>query len=184
MSTLTPQPARRHLVRSLSVRTKILGIVALFAVAGIISGLVAIAGMQGLAENTAELARIQAEVSGPEQTVHQNQLKARMIIAQIAAAPDDESKAMWVAEQVENDAELEAAAAAFEANAGALADGSWLDFRAKWAEWVQVRDEQLMPAALAGDAEEFEQLLLEVAEPVKGEFVDALNREVKAGRIK
>lgn len=74
-------PPRR--ARSLSVRSKILGIVALFAVAGIASGAVAVVNMRHLADNTAELARIQADVSGPEQTVHQNQLKARMIIAQI-----------------------------------------------------------------------------------------------------
>ena len=141
----------------LSIRTKILSVVALFAVAGLISGLVAISTMRSLAANTAELATVQAEVEAPLQTVHQGQLKARMIIAQVAAAPSDEEKEAWVADQVDNDAEVADAIARFEASAGELTPASWETFRTGWAKWQSVRDTGLVPAALEDDRETFEQ---------------------------
>ncbi|WP_024286272.1 methyl-accepting chemotaxis protein [Cellulomonas sp. KRMCY2] len=174
--TSAPAPQRgAGWFANLSVRIKIIGLVALFATASAVSGTVALTGMADLADNTETLAMIQATVSAPLQTVHQGQLKARMIIAQIAAATSDADKEAWLADQESNDAEVAGAMAAFEAAIGTGQSQSWPVFVAGWAEWTSIRDTQLLPAALADDRVEFEQILLDVAEPVKGVYVDALD---------
>ncbi len=161
-----------------SVRTKILGTVAVFLVAALASGVIAVRSMRDLSANTAQLASIQEDLSAPLQTVHQGQLKARMIVAQIAAAPSDADKDAWLADQEANDAEIAAAAAAYEATmaaANAEPSESWLLFVEGWAEWQRIRDTALVPAALADDREEYEEILQTQSEPVKDTYVDALD---------
>ncbi len=158
-----------------SVRTKILGTVALFLVAAVVSGIVAIVAIGDLSENTAELAHVQEKISAPLQSVHQNQLKARMLIAQIAAAPSDADKQTWLADQESNDAEVADGIAAYEAAVGADVPAEWRTFTDAWAQWQSIRDSELVPAALADDRATFEDVLLNKAEPVKGAFVDALD---------
>ncbi|KGM15280.1 chemotaxis protein, partial [Actinotalea fermentans ATCC 43279 = JCM 9966 = DSM 3133] len=158
-----------------SVRNKILGTVVLFLVGSLASGVVAVSSMRSLSENAGSLALVQASVSAPLQTVHQGQLKARMIVAQVAAAPSDAQKEAWLADQDANDAEVDAAMAAFEAAVGDLLSENWTAFVDGWAQWRQIRDTKLIPAALEDDRETFEQVLLDEAEPVKGAFVDALD---------
>ena len=158
-----------------SVRTKILGTVVVFLVAAIASGVVAVTSMRELTGNTETLAGIQAGISAPLQTVHQGQLKARMIVAQIAAAPSDTDKQAWLADQADNDAEVEAAMAAFEAGVGDQVPAEWATFVDGWAQWRDIRDTELVPAALADDREVFEDVLLNEAEAVKGTYVDALD---------
>ena len=173
-----PGPRSRRFGLSLvtgSVRTKILGTVLLFLVASMVSGVVAVSSMRNLSDNAASLALVQASVSAPLQTVHQGQLKARMIVAQIAAAPSDTEKEAWLADQDANDAEVAEAMASFEAAVGDLLSENWAAFVDGWAQWREIRDTKLVPAALADDRETFEDVLLNEAEPVKGAYVDALD---------
>ena len=150
MSIATPAPRGRlgmTLVTG-SVRTKILGTVVIFIVAALASGMVAVGAIRNLTNDTTRLADVEASVSAPLQTIHQDQLKARMIIAQIAAAPTDEDKATWQGKQTDNDAELADAITAFEAAVGDLEPSQWQTFVDGWAQWQQVRDTELLPAAL------------------------------------
>ena len=175
---VVPPTGRRRSVLALltgSVRTKILGTVAVFLVASIASGVVAVSSIRNLSNDAEQLAGIQADISTPLQIVHQDQLKARMIVAQVAAAPDQASKNAWLADQDENDAELAEAAAAFEAAVGAATPPSWPTFVEGWEQWQRIRDTKLVPAALDGDLELFEEVLLGEAEPVKDTYVDALD---------
>ncbi len=178
----TPRPAapapRRRFGLSLvtgSVRTKILGTVSVFLVAALTSGVVAVSAIRDLTANTEMLASIQAGVSAPLQTVHQGQLKARMIVAQIAAAPSDAEKDGWMAEQEANDAEVAGAMTAFETAVAGQVPTQWPDFVDGWAQWRQVRDTALVPAALEDDRETFAAVLRAEAEPLKDAYVDALD---------
>ncbi|WP_149205490.1 methyl-accepting chemotaxis protein [Actinotalea subterranea] len=163
------------IVKNLPVRTKILSLIVVFAVAAAVSGGVAIKALNGLAGNTAELADIQAGVSAPLQTVHQGQLKARMIAAQIAAAESEEAKEAWFADQESNDAEIAAAIEAFSAATAGVEIAAWGTFLETWPQWLEARDTELMPAALTDDRTEYERVLAEVTEPLKDTYVDALD---------
>ena len=172
----TPPAATREHGRlsRVSVRTKILSLVGLFTVASVAAGAVAFTALTDLGANTAELAQVQAEVSGPLQTVHQGQLKARMIVAQMGAVRFDAGKQMWLESQEENDAEIAGAIDAFNANAGELTQGEWQTFLVEWEAWRTVRDDKLVPAAMSDDRIEYERML-KTTEPIKDKYVDALD---------
>src|SRR5699024_11509747 len=171
----TTQAAPRRRFRDLGVRTKILGVVALFAVAAISSGVVAGAGIQTLTDDVRLLTNVQTGVLSPLQTVHQGQLKARMIVGQAAAAPSASAKEAWLADQVENDAEIDGAITALEAAAAGLTPQEWYVFLEGWTAWKDVRDNQLVPAILADDRATYASVFTEQAEPLKDTYVDALD---------
>jgi methyl-accepting chemotaxis protein len=158
-----------------SVRTKIIGTVTVFLLAAVLSGVIAVVAIRDLSADAAELADVQDNVSTPLQVVHQGQLKARMIVAQIAAAQSDADKQGWLAELDANDAEIADGIAAFEAGVDGWTPAGWSDFVAGWAEWQRVRDARLVPAALADDRDAFEDAQRAEADPVKDAYVDALD---------
>ncbi|MCV2392765.1 methyl-accepting chemotaxis protein [Actinotalea sp. M2MS4P-6] len=163
-------------LHDLSVRTQILTLLAVVALAAAAVGGTMAWAVQSITREAHELASTQADLFMPMQLVHQNQLKARMIIAQIAGAPTDESKQSWLESQVENDAEIAGQIAQVEAAAvGDLRPEEWDTFTAAWTHWTQVRDDVLVPLALADDRVGFEEAMAAQADPVKGEYVDALD---------
>ncbi len=175
------RPRRRRFGLSLvtgSVRTKILGTVAVFLVAALASGVIAVNSMRSLTANTAQLNLISADLSAPLQMVHQDQLKARMIVAQVAAAESQAAKEAWLAEQEANDAEVAAAMVTFEqtnVTANQPIPPAWATFTEGWAQWQQIRDTQLIPAALEDDRAAYEEILQSAAEPAKDVYVAALD---------
>ncbi len=171
----TTQAAPRRRFRDLGVRTKILAVVALFAVAAISSGVVAGAGIKTLTDDVGSLTAVQTGVLAPLQTVHQGQLKARMIVGQAAAAPDAGSKQAWLDSQAENDAEIDGAITVLEAATVGLTPAEWYVFLEGWTAWKDVRDSALVPAILADDRETYSSVLMEQSEPLKDTFVDALD---------
>ncbi|MDT0167377.1 methyl-accepting chemotaxis protein [Actinotalea sp. AC32] len=168
MSTTTPR-------RSVSVRTKILGLVGLFAATSAVSGAVAVTSLGATAASSTTISRLEAEVGRPLQTVHQGQLKARMIAAQVAAASTQEDKSAWLSDQVANDAEVTEAILAFGDAAPQEVRGEWQTFLDGWEAWKAVRDRELVGAALRDDRETYTQVLTERAEPLKDGYVDALD---------
>jgi len=139
------------------VRTKILQLLALVVLVVAGTGAFAVVRMNGLAASTATVQDVSEHVIAPISVVHQEEIKARMLIAQ-AAAGVTSTPAQQQAHRdamAATDADLQAAADAFEAGTGATVVPGWEDFTAAWARWQQIRDEQLVPAAFAGDEEEF-----------------------------
>jgi methyl-accepting chemotaxis protein len=164
-----------------SVRTRILAAIGLLAVVAAGTGTMAIRSMQDLAGDTAQLAELDREVVATRGAVHQAQLKARLIVAQIAAVESAEAEDAWLDKQADNDAELEEKAAAFDA-AGGDARPTWVAFRDAYADWQEVRDTQLVPAALADDGS-YDGLLDTVSQPlidVYVEHLDAVEAEITA----
>jgi methyl-accepting chemotaxis protein len=169
----------RHLLRDTGVGAQLAVLLLVVAVASIGVAVKTVLTINQTVDHARELADSQAVLYAPMQAVHQNQLKARMIIAQIAAAPDDASKQDWLSGQAENDAEVDADIAKVDAAAGDNPPATWPTFKEKWAEWVKVRDDMLVPAAVSDDRKTFENVQSELADPVKGDFVDALDAAEK-----
>ena len=178
------RPQRRRFGLSLvtrSVRTKILGTVAVFLIAALVSGVVSVNALRSLSLNTSNLGRLQSGVLASLQMAHQGQLKARMIVGQVAAAESPTDKEAWLAEQEANDAEVAAAIALFEQDAEKPWPEEWGMFTEGWAQWQQIRDTELIPAALANDRAAYQEILQTSAEPAKDAYVaplDTLNANI------
>jgi methyl-accepting chemotaxis protein len=159
-----PTPGRRGRAAALfvdrGVRTKIL--VLLAVVVAVVAGTGAFASvrMQSLAASTALVQSVSSDVIAPLAVVHQEEIKARMLIAQTAASvtETDAEQQDALDSIAATDADLQAAADAFEAGLGGVEIPGWADFQTAWAQWQQIRDEQLVPAAFAGDDATFEQV--------------------------
>ncbi len=167
--------------RDRSVRTRILSAIGLLAAVSVGAGAFATTSLQQAADDTAHLAEMQRDVVATRGLVHQGQLKARLIVAQLAAVHSPVHTEEWLEKQRENDAELADAAAAFEAAGGPAAAPSWTLFQDAYAEWVDVRDQQLLPAALTGDEAAYDAVLDDVSQPLIDTYVghlDAVETEV------
>jgi methyl-accepting chemotaxis protein len=155
------------------VRTKILMLLALVIAVVAGTGTFAALRMDDLATSTATVQGVSADVVAPLATVHQEEIKARMLIAQAAAGvtetPADQQGHLDAI--AATDADLQAAADAFVVGLGGIEVPGWADFQAAWAQWQQVRDEQLIPAAFANDDVEFERV-------TRGEAQDAIDAMV------
>ena len=163
-------------IGNLKVGTKIVGVILLLAVVAVASGAYAVTQLRSLAAQTETLSVIQEKLVHNRGTVHQDQLKARMIAAQIAAVRTSAAKDSWVAKQKDNDAELEAAAQAYEsALGGAAVTQDWKDFRTNYAKWLSFRDAQLVPAGIAGDGAYYEQLMAKASQPLIDVYVANLD---------
>ena len=157
----------------LPVRAKILGPVALLAVLALGGGAFAALTMMQIANHTQGLHDLQTNVLDPLATVHQDQLKARMIVAEIGAVEPSEQQ-NWITQQKDNDAEL--AQAMSQVSAGMLGtSANWTAFESDYASWQYARDNQLIPAAATGDSVTYTSVLDTVTEPLKDAFVDKLD---------
>ncbi len=160
------------------VRTKILQLLALVVVVVAATGTFAAVRMDDLAAATAGVERVSKDVIAPLAVVHQEEIKARMLIAQAAGSVTDGDAAQQ--EQLDRmaatDADLQAAADAFEAGIGDVVVPGWEDFQAAWQQWRQVRDDQLVPAAFASDEATFGQVTDGPAQDAVDAMVAALDQ--------
>lgn len=144
---------------------KILGIVIVFALVTLLSSAVAIRGILDATNDTYTVEQIQNDVAFPIGVVHQEELKARMLISTYAAMPLQTalSQQQWLDDIAETDADLDAAVAKYEEGvaglsvvSGKLGGESWEGFKTAWADWKKIRDEQMAPAAGSSDQGEFQ----------------------------
>ncbi|MBT0993051.1 methyl-accepting chemotaxis protein [Cellulomonas sp. DKR-3] len=176
MSTTSgPQPRRGTWFANRGIQTKILTVFALLGVVAIASGAYAVTALNTSKADLQTLSSVQANVADVRSLVHQNQLKARMIVANIAASADQAGKDDWTAKLAENDAELNGQIDAYNAVPEAAASASWQAFLADYAAFLAVRDEQLVPAAQAGDLEAYQSVRDEIAQPLISTYADDLD---------
>jgi methyl-accepting chemotaxis protein len=163
------------------VRTKIVQLLALVLVVVAAMGVFATSRMNDLAASTATVQGVSADVIAPLSVVHQEEIKARMLIAQSGASvTDTEAQRQEDLDAIAaTDADLQAAADAFEAGVGDVVVPGWEDFKAAWAQWQQLRDEQLVPAAFANDDATFTQ----VTENEGQAAVDAMVTALEAAEV-
>jgi len=170
---------RRSLLRDRGVLTKIALAVGVTALAAVVSGGLAVASMRGIATDLESVAEIQSGLAADIAIVHQEELKARMLIAQVMAAATPGQREEWAAQIPETDAALDAAAARIDPLLGGAGVG-WESFLENWAEWKSVRDTMLLPAAMDDDPVTFETKRRTIAQPLVDKFVADLEK-VEAG---
>jgi methyl-accepting chemotaxis protein len=169
------RPARGPHPRDWSIRTKILAVVGLLGAVAVGTGAIAVSSLHSLAQTTEHLAAIQ---SGPvylRSQIHIKQQGARMTLANLAAVQSPDAKDEWLQKQADNDATQQEKIDAFNATEAAGLP-SWQAFQEDYAAWLEARDEQLTPAALASPAsDEYETLLADVSVPMATAFAADLD---------
>ncbi|GEA90171.1 methyl-accepting chemotaxis protein [Cellulomonas cellasea] len=169
-----PVPVVRSLVRDRSVRTKILTSILLLAAVAAAAGAAAVVTMQGITARTSELAHLQETLVASRAEVQQDVTTARLIVAQLAAFEKDQLQDEWLARQKENDAALQSAIADLDAVGGG--GETWENFKTAYAQWMKVRDVQLVPAALKNDTPYYSSLVQNVSQPL----IDRLEATLEA----
>ncbi|AEE44380.1 methyl-accepting chemotaxis protein [Cellulomonas fimi] len=183
MSTTSSAPPRRtHWFRDRGIQTKIL---ATLAVAGVVvmgSSTYAVISLEQARADMETVAGVQEKIGDVRSLVHQNQLKGRMIVAQIAASDEATDKQTWRKALVENDAELNGQIEAFTATEAGTAE-SWQDFLVRYDEFLAIRDGQLVPSAMQADLHEYARVRDTVAQPAIEAYVadlDTVAEEITA----
>ncbi|QZN87352.1 methyl-accepting chemotaxis protein [Cellulomonas sp. C5510] len=148
------------------------------------TGTFAVLRLDDLAASTASVQEVNADVATPLAMVHQEELKARMLVAQAGASQTDTQEQRQAALDAiaATDADLQAAADAFEAGIGENTVEGWDDFTAGWVAWTQIRDEQLVPAALNNDQVTFGRVTAGEAQTALDGMIAGLETAEKAVR--
>ena len=128
-----------------------------------------------LSAKSAALASAQSSISAPLNTLHQAQLKSRMIVAQIAAAPDATAAMPWFESQKETDIEIDAAIEQLKAAVGSN-DSTLQEFFTNFDAWRDARDSTIVPAALTDDPTIFMKSQAAVSQPLVDAYVANLDQ--------
>jgi methyl-accepting chemotaxis protein len=182
-SVSTPPDRRSGLaavVADRGVRTKILAAVGSLGVVAAVVGSVAIQSTASLRQQADDVVTLQQTLVTDRAEVHQNQLKARLLIAQIAAVDTPAAKQEYLAKSRDNDADLAAAIERLDSHGGAQVMPSWNAFKAGLAKWQQVRDGQLLPMALRGDDLGYTKALAGVSQPLIDDYLEQLDQATEA----
>ncbi|RYV49387.1 HAMP domain-containing protein, partial [Pengzhenrongella frigida] len=157
MSTITTPSVRTPRLTRVSVRAKILGLVALFAVFSIVLGTFAAIGIEKVKSNAAQMADTQASVNTSLQGLKDALWNVRMYIPLVAAYEGEGKQAQFdklqAAFGVMETSSTEFAAA-FEAANGTNPE-NWTEFTTSWGNYRAVVDGDLMAAAMADDRPTF-----------------------------
>jgi methyl-accepting chemotaxis protein len=162
------------------VRTKLLAAISLLAAVAITSTVVASQALSNSADDIEGLAKVQLGVGIPLQLVHQDEIKARMQIAQLALAmPEQQQK--WLSDIKQNDAEIDGAVQQVDPFLTSVKVPFWPAFKQAWAQFVQVRDQVLKPLALNNDYAGFAREYDAKMQPIVSKLADTMDAADKAG---
>ena len=153
----------------------------LFALAGFL--LVALTVLSGVAwqsldtlDGKARLAQAAVDTSiVPTETIHQGELKARMLVAAVAASSDAKAQKFWLDQIPGSDAEIAAAQQVYESHAAMPA---YQSFKNLWARWLTLRDTKLLPLAEKRDPASraaYDELAAGQAQDLVGKAADSLD---------
>ncbi|MCR6688146.1 methyl-accepting chemotaxis protein [Cellulomonas sp.] len=174
-SSAQPAPARRgRWFADRGIQTKIFSVFALLGVVAVACGVYALSALDQSRNDLQTVASIQESIADVRSMVHQNQLKGRMTIANIAASDTAEEKDVWTQKLVENDAELNPQIEAYTATEAGSSE-TWQKFLADYDAFLKVRDEQLVPAAQGFDLAVYSQIRDDVAQPLISTYADDLD---------
>ena len=175
-----PRPGLRHVFADRGVRTKILLAVGSLGVVTAVVGGVAIESTASLDAQADEVVTLQQTLVADRAEVHNGQLKARMLVAQVAAVATPEAMQVYLGKSKDNDAEVAALISKVDAEGGARVMPSWPAFKDGFAKWQQVRDTQLLPVALKNDNAAYTKLLGTASQPLIDDYVDQLDAAAAA----
>ncbi|GGL16667.1 MAG: methyl-accepting chemotaxis protein [Cellulomonas sp.] len=177
-----PRPRRARWFSDRGLQTKIFSVFALLGVVAVACGWYAMSSLEKSKDDLETVASLQAEIADVRSLVHQNQIKGRMIIAQIAASDQQSDKDVWTVKLADNDRELNGQIDAFTASAAGTAE-PWVAFLDDYAAFLAVRDGQLVPAAQGADVARYAEVRDVVAQPLIDAYaadLDAAAAEITA----
>jgi len=164
-----------------SIRTKLLASVTLLSVVAVSSGIVAARGLDNASSDIKGLANVQISLGMPIQEIHQDEIKARMQIAQLAVATVAQ-KADWLQAIKDNDAEINGSIAKVDAGLPpGPATAFWPAFKAAWAQFGKIRDGVLAPLAMKNDYNGFSRAYQSQMAPVVSKLADTMDAADAAG---
>lgn len=149
---------------NLGLRTKLLSITVLLALVGVAAAAVAVVKLHDVGQEMTALAAVQTDVMIPLQTISEDQIMARMLIAQVAASETTADRNKWLKEVRGIDTEMEEAIVAVDE--AMTIYPFWAEFKDAWAEFKHTRDKELVPAAISGDRAEFQKIFKGSIEPI------------------
>ncbi|SDB90438.1 methyl-accepting chemotaxis sensory transducer with TarH sensor [Sanguibacter gelidistatuariae] len=158
------------------MRTKILAVIAVLALSTVVIAALAFTGMNAIANDARSIASVNTRQTAAIATVQERQANARMLVAQVGAADNDEKREYWKNQIPAADADLQAAATEmldYAADQG-FTPVAFLAFLDGWEEWTMVRDTQLLPAAMSGDRKFLETVRASSSQPLVDTFVTDL----------
>ena len=106
--------------------------------------------------------------------VHQDEIKARMLVNGYAAATTAAARTKMQAKITDNDTELAGFVKAYE-NLGPEDAPIWATFNAAWAKWTTYRDATLLPLSRAGNNEGFATAAAGTGQDLLDPAIDALD---------
>jgi methyl-accepting chemotaxis protein len=136
------------------VATKILAATSVLAAAILVVGAVGITSIRAVTDAGNRVVALQTGLVAHRATVHQDQLKARLIAAQVAAADTPDQLKAWQQKSTDNDAELDQSIAQMHREGAERVIPAWPAFLKDFAAWRAYRDTTLMPLAVLTDKED------------------------------
>ncbi len=133
------------------VRTKILTALGLLAAVAIGSTLVAVNALAASNAGLVGLTNTQNDVMAPLSLIHQNELKARSLIAMATIDTSADALAASKVSIADTDAETDQAIAKVDGALGSMDPKDWGAFKDAWHGFKNLRDAVLFPLAAASD---------------------------------
>ncbi|GCD19883.1 hypothetical protein CTKZ_14450 [Cellulomonas algicola] len=163
-------PRRRMSLGNLGIQTKMMLLLGLVAFVALGSGAFAYVALQRAAQDLRDVDVVATEVAALSRSVDDGQHNARLIVAQIAAVKNPVIRKGWVELQRRNDMDMAEAIEAFANSSGADGNAAWPGFVESYQKWVVLRDEKVVPAALADDADAYSSISDTVSQPAIDDF--------------
>ena len=187
MSSTAPTARRSPLafVKNVGVAKKIYGLTAILLACMIALGGIAWHSFNVMEGKATTIGGAIDGVSNPLALVHQDEIKARLLLASTAAAQDAKDKAVWADQIAANDKELDGAAAEVTAVLTGVnaVKPYWSAFLSTWAQWKNLRDNQLLPLAKStapSSVAAYSNLSAGQAQTLVSKAADALDAEGQA----
>lgn len=133
------------------VRTKILSAIGVMALVAVVSTVVGVSALNSSHASLDELTTTQNDIMAPLSLIHQNELKARALIAMATIDPTGDNFAASKADIAETDQETDEAIAFVDPALSVSAADTWVAFKDAWNGFKEVRDTVLLPLAEAQD---------------------------------
>ncbi|WP_217645270.1 methyl-accepting chemotaxis protein [Nocardioides terrae] len=155
------------------IQTKLLTTVAVLGAVAITCTIYAASSLHHASDEITTLADTQGAVATPLAEIHANEIKARMQVAMLATQTTDEARGKWRADIASNDADVEKGIAQVDAMLKPYP--WWGTFKKAWADFKQVRDNDLSAAMNLNDDKAFTAAYDAKMAPVVSAMADSMD---------
>jgi methyl-accepting chemotaxis protein len=162
-----------HWFANRGVRTKVLCAVGLLAAVAVAASSFAASELSRSGNDITGLAESQADVVTPLAQIHEDELKSRALIAEVAVAPTKAAKQTYLKSIKETDAELDGDIAKIDPVLRAYP--VWAPFKKAWHAFTTQRDRVLLPLALANDRSGYEAAYDKTIAPIVSTVADSMD---------